>query len=66
MQLFGAPRIKPPFEAQMATEGVASTLGLVNLGIVGKLGGDVRLSCGARGMRLQVRLPISSPYEGAP
>jgi hypothetical protein len=63
MQLFGAPGIKPSFEAQMATKRVASAPEPENLGVAGKLGGDVRLSSGARGMRLQVGLPMSFPNE---
>lgn len=65
MRLFGAPRIRSPFEARMATEQMVSTLGSENLGIVGKLG-DVRPSLGARGMRIQARLPIRFPYESTP
>ena len=41
--MFRAPRIEPPFGAQVAIERVASALGWEILGIVGKLGGDIRL-----------------------
>jgi hypothetical protein len=63
--MFTAPRIEPPFGAQVAIERVASALGWEILGIVGKLGGDIRLFSKLGNMRFQVRLPISPAYESA-
>ena len=63
MQIFTAPRIAPPFGAQVAIERVASALGWE---IVGNLGGDIRVFSELGDMRFQVRLPISPVYESAP
>ena len=64
--MFTAPRIEPPFGAQVAIERVASALGWEILGIVGKLGGDIRLFFKLGDMRFQARLSISPAYESAP
>ncbi len=66
MQIFTAPRIEPPLGAQVAIERVASALGWEIVGIVGKLGGEIRAFSELGGMRFQVRLPISPAYESAP
>ena len=63
--MFTAPRIEPPFGAQVAIERVASALGWEILGIVGNLCGDVRLFSKLGVMRFQARLPISPAYESA-
>jgi hypothetical protein len=63
MQIFTAPRIEPPFGAQVAIERVASALGWE---IVGNLCGDIRAFSELGDMRFQVRLPISPAYESAP
>jgi hypothetical protein len=63
--MFTAPRIEPPFGAQVAIERVASALGWEILEIVGKLGGDIRLFSKLGVMRFQARLPISPAYESA-
>jgi hypothetical protein len=65
MQMFTAPRIEPPFEAQAAIERVASALGWEILGIIGNHCGDIRAFSERGDMRFQVRLPISLPYESA-
>jgi hypothetical protein len=65
MRLFGAPRPKPPFEARLATERMASALGSEILGIVGKLGGEIRFSSEPPGMCFQALLPIIPPYGRA-
>ena len=64
--MFTAPRIEPPFGAQVAIERVASALGWEILRIVGKLGGDIRAFSKLGDMCFQVRLPISPAYESAP
>ena len=66
MRLFIAPRTNLPFEAQMTTERLASALGSKILGIVGKLGGDIRVSFEPPGMRFRVRLPRMSAYGRTP
>jgi hypothetical protein len=66
MQKFRAPRIEPPFGAQVAFERVTSALGWKTLGFVGNLGGDIRSFSELGDMRFQVRSPLSLTYERAP
>jgi hypothetical protein len=61
--MFTAPRIEPPFGAQVAIERVALALGWE---IVGKVGGDIHVFSKLGDMRFQVRLPISPAYGSAP
>lgn len=64
--MFSAPRTNLPFEAQMTTERMASVLGSDILGIVGKLGGDIRFPFEPPGMRFRVRLQRMPAYGSAP
>jgi hypothetical protein len=66
MQIFTAPRIEPPFGAQVAIERVAWALGWEILGIVGNLVGDIRPFSKLDVMRFQASLPLSPAYESAP
>jgi hypothetical protein len=63
--MFTAPRIEPPFGAQVAIERVASALGWEILGIVGKLSGGIRPFSRLGVMRFQARLRKSPDYESA-
>ena len=56
--MFSAPRVESPFGAQMDIGRVVSALGCVELGIVEKLGGAIRVFSEPRATRFQVPLPI--------
>ena len=64
--MFSAPRTNLPFEAQITTERLASALGSEILGIVGKLGGNIRFPFEPPGMGFRVRLPRMPAYGRAP